>query len=498
MLWSLIKILLFVAVVTALTWGAVELLALEGGATVSAMGYEVTLNPLQVVIALAAFLLLAWVVWKLIKLLVAVVHFLNGDDTAISRYFTRNRERRGFDALSEGMLALASGEGRVALAKAQKADRFLNRPELTTVLTAQAAEVAGDRKTAERSYKALLKDNRTRFVGVRGLMKQRLDQGDTDTALKLAEKAFALKPAHDETSTTLLRLQAEREDWTGARKTLQAKHKHGTLPRDVHRRRDAVLALGQAKEIAAEGKTVDAREAAIEANRLSPDLVPAAVMAARGYIEAANPKNAARVIKAAWEKQPHPDLAAAFAEIKPDETPEQRLKRFRALTKIKPDHPESRMLQAELLIAAGDFPAARRALGDLVTSDPTSRSLAIMAAVERGEGASDQIVRGWLARALTAPRGPQWTCDNCHYVHTDWAPVCDNCHAVDTLTWQRPPRAEVSMPAGAEMLPLIVGDAGPGAPGRDVSVADDSADTREAEDAEEADTPEDPETEERK
>jgi len=35
--------------------------------------------------------------------------------------------------------------------------------------------------------------------------------------------------------------------------------------------------------VIAEGKTIEAREAAIEANRLSPDLIPAAVMAAQSY-----------------------------------------------------------------------------------------------------------------------------------------------------------------------------------------------------------------------
>jgi hypothetical protein len=67
------------------------------------------------------------------------------------------------------------------------------------------------------------------------------------------------------------------------------------------------------------------------------------------------------------------------------------------------------------------------------------------------------VVRGWLTRALTAPRGPQWICDKCQHIHPQWGPVCGNCAAFDTLSWKRPPAGEVSMPAGTEMLPLIVG-----------------------------------------
>ena len=80
-----------------------------------------------------------------------------------------------------------------------------------------------------------------------------------------------------------------------------------------------------------------------------------------------------------------------------------------------------------------------------------------MAAIERGEGSADAVVRGWLAKALTAPRGPQWICDNCQHIHPAWEPVCTNCSGFDTLTWREPPNGEVAMPAGMEMLPLIVG-----------------------------------------
>ena len=469
MLWSLIKILAFVLAVTALTYGGTQLMEVDGGATVDVAGQEFTLSPLEMVFAFGALVVAVWLGLKLLALCVATFKFLNGDETAISRYFDRNRERKGYEALSEGMMALASGEGHLAMTKAARADKYLQQPQLTNLLTAQAAEMTGDRKKAEETYKKLLTDDKTRFVGVRGIMKQKLSEGDTDTAMALAQKAFALKPKHEETQDILLRLQAEKSDWAGARKTLGAKLKAGNLPRDVHKRRDAVLALSEARDILVDGKTIEAREAAIEANRLSPDLIPAAIMAARGYISEGNARYATRVLTKVWNAQPHPDIAAAFAEIAPDETSEERLKRFAKLTKTTADHPETKMLMAELYIAAEDFPAAKRALGDLVEKDPTARNLTIMAAIERGEGADDSIVRGWLTKALTAPRGPQWICENCQHIHATWAATCDNCGSFDTMAWKTPPASEVAMPAGTEMLPLIVGQSKePALPATDV------------------------------
>jgi HemY protein len=452
MIWSLIKVLLFVASIAGLTFGAGVLLDTGGGIRIAVSGYEFTFGPLQAVIGSLALVALVWLLLKVTGLIVATLRFLNGDETAISRYFDRNRERKGYQALAEGMMAIASGEGRIALARAAKAEKYLDKPELTTLLTAQAAEMAGDTKRATQAYKALLGEQSTRFVGIRGLMKQKLTEGDTATALKLAEKAFALKPKHSETQDVLLKLQAEHADWKGARTTLGAKLKSGDLPRDVYRRRDAVLALQEARVVLDDASPIDAREAAIEANKLSPDLIPAAAMAARSYTMKGEKKNALRVLKKAWEVMPHPDLAAAFVEIEPEEVPQARLKRFKVLTGLRPDEPETKMLLAELNIAAEDFPAARRALGDLATSAPTGRSIALMAAIERGEGADDTIVRGWLARALSAPRGPQWCCDKCQAIHAAWGPICENCGGFDTLSW----RAPAAGMGGVDLTPLMM------------------------------------------
>ena len=458
MLWSLIKILSFVVLVTAVTFGAEMLMEAQGGVTIQYVGLELSFGPLQAAILVLVLILILWLFLKIIGLLIALLRFINGDETALSRYFDRNRERRGFEALSDGLMALASGDAREAMTKAKKADRLLNRPDLTNLVVAQAAVANGDAVTAKATFKKLLQDPKTRFVGVYGLLQQNLQAGETDIALKLAEHAFALKPKHVEIQDALLKLQANQEDWQGVRTTLNAKLKHGALPRDVHKRRDGVFALSQARELRAEGKLKEAHKLAVEANRISPVLVPAALLVARGYLEQDKPKLAAKALRAAWLLEPHPELAAGFAAIVPDESATDRLKRFAVLTKSSPTHPESKMLLAELNIGAGNYQAARSALGDLATSDPTMRSLTILAAIERGDWADDQSVRKLLTQAISAQRDPQWICDNCGDVHQDWESVCLSCEAIDSIGWKRPPRSEA---VSSQMLPLIVGNMSP-------------------------------------
>ena len=457
MLWSSIKVLLFFGSICAIALVATYLLETDGGILITFSGVEFMLSPFQSAIVVILLIVTAWLLVKFLSFGVAVWKFMNGDETAFSRLTARNRQRKGEDALSDGLIALFSGDGRSAIRKVTRANKWLDRPELTNLLLAQAAEITGDTVTAEKSLKELLKNDATRFWGIRGLMKQKIVEGKTDVAAKLAKEAFQVNPKHEQTQDILLRLQIQSQDWGGARETLNAKLKYGFLPRAVHQRRDAILAISEVRDQIDNDQSIQAEEMVLEANRKSPDLIPAAVMAAQLHINKGKLKLAARVLKKAWDAQPHPELASVFAKIVPNETPQARIKRFTTLTQSHPEHLETRLVVAELYLSAREFQQARKALEN-IDIHIDARVLTIIAAIERGKGAPDHVVKGWLAKALSAPGGPQWVCDECQNVHTSWTPICKRCESFDTLSWVAPPAPEVSTSTGVEMLPLIVGD----------------------------------------
>jgi len=256
----------------------------------------------------------------------------------------------------------------------------------------------------------------------------------------------------------LLQLQAELGDWRGARKTLGAKFKKGSIPKDIHRRRDAVLALAEAKDLLNEEASIEQQEAAIEANRLSPDLVPAAVLAARAYIQRGNARTAIRIINKAWQSQPHPDLKIVFYEIFANESDEEKLKRLQKLCRLNPDHLESKISLSELYLKQENFPMAHRVLKKILTEDQDTRVLTLMAVTERGKGGDDETIRNLLNLAITAKRGPQWICKTCNTANTDWEPICANCSAMDSLEWQVPPQETTNFTVSDDLLPFLAGE----------------------------------------
>ena len=67
------------------------------------------MQPILFVVLLVAAFLAVFALLKLAGFLIAFLRFINGDETAMSRYFDRNRERRGYTALADGIVALAEG-----------------------------------------------------------------------------------------------------------------------------------------------------------------------------------------------------------------------------------------------------------------------------------------------------------------------------------------------------------------------------------------------------
>src|SRR6185295_17602855 len=172
----------------------------------------------------------------------------------------------------------------------------------------------------------------------------------------------------------------------------------------------------------------------------APGFAPAALIAARHSAAQGRQWKAASLIENAWAQEPHPDLARAYANLKPEESPQARAKRLAALAGMNPEHPESQILSAAVSISQGRLEEARETLRPLTERFPVARVCLLMADIERGYGGDGLIAREWASRAMRAPRDAQWLCSACARSHNEWSAACSACGAFDTLSWQSGPR----------------------------------------------------------
>lgn len=397
-------------------------------------------------LALAALLGLAIFLYRLWRI-------LRRSPGLLGRWRAESRGRRGERAVVRGLVAIAAGDARDAQKQAREAEALIGAAPLTRLLAAQAAQLSGDPVEAKKHFEALLEDEETAFLGLKGLFAQARRRGDSAAALALVERARTLRPDTPWVAGELFQLQVADRKWADAEATLAQAIKRKLVEPADGRRRRAVLLLARALELEAGGLREEALKRAREAHDLAPDLAPAAVLAARLLGATDKVRQADAVIEAAWAAAPHPDLASLHAQIHDADGPTRKAERLDSLINTNPSHGESRLLLAERALAKGDHAEARAVLEPLAAQQPTARALDLLARLERTARGDERAATRWLAQISEAPPPAQWTCGRCGHVAARWSPDCPACHAFDGLGWRVPG-------AVPEILPPLLGDPG--------------------------------------
>src|SRR5690606_8124975 len=102
--------------------------------------------------------------------------------------------------------------------------------------------------------------------------------------------------------------RTEAGEWDEALRLVDAQKSTHQIERAAADRRKAVLLTAKAMALL-DADPAAARTAALEAHRLAPGLVPAAVTAARALFRLQDVRKGAKILEAAWKAEPHPEIA---------------------------------------------------------------------------------------------------------------------------------------------------------------------------------------------
>ncbi|MEO1038753.1 MAG: heme biosynthesis HemY N-terminal domain-containing protein [Pseudomonadota bacterium] len=327
---------------------------------------------------------------------------------AFKRFRGRRRREQGFDALERALIASAAGQGELAIRQAARADAMLDRPALSRLLAARAAEAAGDLAGAEAQYEAMLEDPRTRLVARRGLATVAEGRGEPALAIRHAGDAFKDNRSVGWAFDALFKAQIAEARWADALSTLDEGEKRRHVAPEIARRRRAVLLTVEAMGAALTDPD-KAAERAERAASIAPDFPPATAAAGRFLAAKRRHKRAAELLEAGWSEAPHPALAKIYAGLRKSDTNAKRAARLRALAERNPDHRETRLLLAEVALDQANGEDACAALEPLLAEpNPSARVLTLAARLSRLEDDNDEA-RRLLARAAHAPGEPDWS-----------------------------------------------------------------------------------------
>jgi HemY protein len=421
------RIILFLVLIAFAGWGAAKvadqpgevLISWSGGQAHPSLPVFVLLVGIVVVAAILAWTILL-TFWRLPE--------------RIRRNRRERRRARGRHAITQGLLAIGHGDSSAARLHADVARRHAADDPLALLLHAQSAQLDGDRAGARAAFHAMAEREDTRLLGLRGLFIEAQRADDPVAAVGIAEEALKLSPASTWASQAVLGFRCAKGDWNGALAILDNNLASGLIDKPAYRRQRGVLLTARALEL----ETVDrdlSRDSVMEAIKLAPTLVPAAVLAGKYQSEAHQVRRSMRIVEAAWLAHPHPDLADAYAHVKLGDSARQRLVRVETLAAKAPGHLEGALAVARAAIDAVEFTRAREALAPFVAA-PTQRVAMLMAEIERTEHGDSGRARAWTLRAVRALHDPVWTADG--YVSDRWRPVSPVSGRLDAFQWQMP------------------------------------------------------------
>jgi HemY protein len=423
----MLKLLLLLAVLFGVALGFHRLRDLSGEVvlTLGDTAYAVDLT-IALIVLVGGVLLVLGLFWFVREVIRSPWRFMRG--------WRRRNEDRGRQAISQGLIAVAAGDLRAADRAAIEAARRTPGLPLTRLLQAQTAQLKGDRAAARTIFQEMTEFSETRVAGLRGLHIEAEREGEHEAARFIAEQAREEAPSAPWAARALLRHQTMSADWDGALRTLSGAADARILDKRTARRLRAVLLTAKARASGDSAPDI-ARAAALEAHDLAPDLVPAAIAAGRLLSRQGDVRRAVRMLETTWKTGPHPDVADAYMHVRPGDSANDRLKRAEALFRIRGED-EGRHAVARAAIDARDFVRAREVLRPVLTERPTRKALILMSELEEAESGDSGRARGWLARAVHAPRDPVWTADG--MVLEDWAPASPVTGRLDAVEWKVP------------------------------------------------------------
>ena len=442
----MLRALLFVLVVGVLTALAVWLAEQPGSVTLYWQGYRVDTSFAVLagaIVALAALTAFLYRLWT----------YFSGMPARVGRARRDTRRRRGYLALTRGMVAVAAGDADEARRQVSRADGLLGDPPLTMLLSAQSAQLSGDEETSRKFFTAMLERPETEFLGVRGLLVRAIKRDDWDEALILARRAYRLKPKSEWVTGNLFDLQVRAGQWADAEITLgeSLKKKLVTADRGNHRR--AVLGYQRSLDMEASGDKAEALKLATKAHDRDPTFIPAAVQVAELLVATGKPRKAIAVVEQAWRRTPHPDLFRAFRSASPAADALQTMRVVENLAKLNPEHEESRLAVAAAALEAQLWGEARKHLDPLAGNNPSARVCRLMARLEESQHGDMVRAREWLMRASMADPDPMWVCESCGNAAPQWSIQCGKCGSFDSFGWRTPPRVVSLAGAAPDRLP---------------------------------------------
>jgi HemY protein len=210
----MIRVILFLVSLALVALGFAWVADRPGAVAITWLGYRIETSMTVAVLVVIVLVIVLMLLWG----------FLRGiwrSPQQVSLFFRHRRATKGYLAISRGLIAIGAGDLKLARKSADEAARLSAGDPLALLLTAQSAQMAGDRAGAERAFREMSTRDDTKLLGLRGLYVEAQRRDDALAARRVAEEAAKAAPTLAWAGQAVLDYRCAAADWAGALEALE-------------------------------------------------------------------------------------------------------------------------------------------------------------------------------------------------------------------------------------------------------------------------------------
>ena len=346
------------------------------------------------------------------------------------------RTQKGYDFFVESMIALLNKDNKSATNSARKMKGILKEDtSLNLLLQSEILKIEKKFDELNNVYDLMIKNNKTKTLGYRGLMEQSLKQQDYHHAFIYGEKLFLLNPKIDKLYQTLLNIIAKTKNWNQLINITDRAYSNKIIKKEEANENKSI-ALYEIAKIKMKSDFKEAIKLIEKAISLKGNFSPYIKLYTQILFTNNNNFKALKVLKKYWNQTPNSLLRLSITEVL-KENKINEIEFIQRLISKNQNNEESKKILIDFAIYFNNWSVARDNIKGLIGSNPSREICLFMSKIELGEFNDIQKSEGWKLRANNTGSDYYWVCKITNNPQKNWSALSDSGY-FNSLEWIQP------------------------------------------------------------
>ena len=347
----------------------------------------------------------------------------------------KSNYEKGYYAFSQGMIALANKDYKKAIKENNKVSYYLKDQTLNLLLTSETLKIEKKFDKLKEVYEDMLKNDNTKILGLKGLMKQYLHDQDFHHAFIYCEKLFNLNPEIDKIYETLVNIISKTNNWQKLIQINEKAIKYRLISKETYSTNKSI-ALYEISKIKRHSELNESINLIEKAIKLREYFSPYVYYYIELLIEKNNYSKAKKFLQKAWTHSPYPDFKKVIKLL----SKRMKISYFDLVIYVTGNSKtliESKLLIADSLIDKQNWTKAKQYLSSLLEHKPSKEVCLLMSKIEEGETNDPQKINAWISRSNFGELNKVWICRITNVSQEKWSSV-SNSGYFNSLDWITP------------------------------------------------------------